>query len=361
MKVLFIGKYFPPFKGGMEDHLYNLCFSLKDQIDFEILVFSHEGKGSIESFFGKRLIRLKRNILLFSTPISFSIFKYVWKFDGDIIHLHEPNPLGALACLLFRQGKKLVVTYHYDVTKQKTLFYFYKFLQIRILKIANRIIVTARNNIIYSNILNQFINKCSIIPLGIDESKFACSDSVLAESNLIKETYQKSIVLFVGRLTYYKGLDYLINAVKDLDCVLLIIGKGEEEKRLKKLAENSNNIVFLSNVDNLLPYYYASDLFVLPSIEKSEAFGIVQLEAMICKLPVICTNLKSGVPEVQIHGNTGLIVEPQKTEEIQKAIQYLLDNPTIRLEFGSASRDRVLMNYTNKRNATAHRELYENL
>lgn len=361
MKVLHIGKYFFPFRGGMEDHLYNLCLSAKDKIELELLVFNHQKGTSIEDFQGCRLTRLSRTIHAFSTPINFSILKYIRQFDGEIIHLHEPNPIAALACLLGSKGKKIVITYHYDIVKQKVMFHLYKFVQHKILGRASKIIVTARNNMIYSKMLPEYQKKCVVIPLGIDVRKFELTEQVKAEAEKISRTYGNNLVLFVGRLTYYKGIEYLLNAVKGLNSTLLIIGKGEEEDRLKKIAAGSENIVFLKNVENLLPYYYASTVFVLPSIEKSEAFGIVQLEAMACKLPVICTNLKSGVPEVQVHGETGLVVEPRNSDALRNAIKFFMENPEQQRAFGIAARNRVLNNFTNEINAQAHIDLYESL
>ncbi len=361
MKVMHVGKYFSPFKGGMEDHLYNLCLSIKDKVQLELLVFNHKKGTSVEQFYGNKLIRLSRDIYAFSTPMNFSILKYIREFDGDVIHLHEPNPIAALACLIGSRGKKIVITYHYDIVKQKYLYLLYKFIQNKILSWSTKIIVTARNNMIYSQVLPKYMEKCVVIPLGIDVSKFELTDQIRTEATQIQDTYKKKIVLFVGRLTYYKGVEYLLKAVVGLDCTLLVIGKGDEEARLKEIAKETDNIVFLKNVEDLVPYYYASTVFVLPSIEKSEAFGIVQLEAMACQLPVICTNLKSGVPEVQVNGETGIVVEPKDSEALRNSIQFFLDNPEEQQKFGVAARNRVLSNYTTEINAKAHIDLYENL
>lgn len=356
-----IGKYFFPFRGGMEDHLYNLCLSIKDKIQLELLVFNNQKGTSEEQFYGNKLTRLSRDIHAFSTPMNFSITKYIRRFDGEVIHLHEPNPIAALACLMASKGKKIVITYHYDIVKQKVLFHIYKFVQHQILKRASKIIVTARNNMIYSRVLTRYMDKCVIIPLGIDIKKFDLTDQIKVEADKIRNTYKNRLVLFVGRLTYYKGVEYLLRAVIGMDCTLLVIGKGEEETRMKEIARDAGNIIFLKNVENVVPYYYASTVFVLPSIEKSEAFGIVQLEAMACKLPVICTNLKSGVPEVQVNGETGLVVEPRDSDALRKSIQFFLDHPAEQQKFGIAARNRVLNNFTNEINAQAHIDLYENL
>lgn len=361
MRVLHVGKYFFPFRGGMEDHLYNLCLSVRGKINFELLVFNHQKGTSVEKFYESKLTRLSRDIFIFSTPMNFSIFRHIRNFEGDIIHLHEPNPIAALACLYGSRRKKIVVTYHYDIVKQKLLFQFYKFIQYRILSRADKIIVTSRNNMIYSGVLSRYTSKCAVIPLGIDINKFSPSDSVIMESEKIRNSYNTPLVLFVGRLTYYKGVEYLLKAVVGLNCTLLVIGKGEEEMRLREIAGNSPNIFFLKNVEDVVPYYYASRVFVLPSVEKSEAFGIVQLEAMACKLPVICTNLKSGVPEVQIHGETGLIVEPRDIAGLRKAIEFFMNNPDQQQKFGIAARNRVMENFTNEINAQAHLDLYEKL
>jgi glycosyltransferase involved in cell wall biosynthesis len=361
LRVLQIGKYFHPFKGGMEDHMFNLCLTLKDEVAFTILVFNHENRTSTESFYGHRLLRLARRFVLSSTPINLRYIAEIIRYKGEILHLHEPNPLGTLGCLLAGRKKRIVVTYHYDIVKQKLMLFFYRPIQRILLERAERIIVTAKNNVNNSTTLQRYAWKCVVIPLGIDQRRFQFTDQIGQMAGEIKRRYSygRGIVLFVGRYTYYKGLDYLIEASGGRDYSVLLIGSGEEEESLRRKSEGFRNIHFLTDVEDVVPYYHASDIFVLPSIEKSEAFGIVQLEAMACRTPVICTNLKSGVPEVQINGETGIIVEPKESQALGKAIDDLLDNPSLISKLGEAAYKRLCTLYTNEANGKSHLKIYE--
>lgn len=344
----------------MENHLYHLCKNLadSDEMNYEILVYNTEKKTVEEEFFGKKLVRASRTFKFGSIPFSFDYLRHIRDYEGDIIHLHEPNPIGTIGYLLFGKKKKLVVTYHYNVGRYKFLFSLYYYLQKRLIKKAEKVIVTAKNNYLYSPVLSKFEEKCTIVGLGVDPEEFTMTDQIQNQIQEIKKKYPGQIVLFVGRLSHYKGIEYLIKAAKDENYTVLIIGQGEKEEMLKNVAGDSKNIVFLKNIDDVKPYYYACDLFVLPSINRSEAFGIVQLEAMICEKPVICTNLKTGVPEVQVHDETGLVVSPENTKELKEAIHSLLSDNEKREKMGKAAKQRVLRHFTVQENSRAHLELF---
>jgi rhamnosyl/mannosyltransferase len=150
--------------------------------------------------------------------------------------------------------------------------------------------------------------------------------------------------LGVGRLVYYKGFEYLVRAMKEVEGHLVIIGDGPLRGELERLAESlgvSGRVSILTDVNDTRPYYQSADVFVLPSIARSEAFGIVQLEAMACSVPVVNTSLDSGVTYVSQHGVTGLTVLPEDSTALGKAINRLLDDPVLRSKFGAAGRQRV--------------------
>ena len=140
-------------------------------------------------------------------------------------------------------------------------------------------------------------------------------------------------MLFVGRLVYYKGLEYLIEAMRWVpDAVLVVVGTGPLRGRLQRLSEQwlgcPGKVVFLGAVaeHDLCAWYHACDVFVLPSVELSEAFGLVQLEAMACAKPVVTTDLPTGVTYVNQHGHTGLVVPRRNSRALAEAINILLDN-----------------------------------
>ena len=158
-------------------------------------------------------------------------------------------------------------------------------------------------------------------------------------------------LLFVGRFVYYKGVDILLKAFRQVhNCELFLCGTGILESELRSLAENLA-VHFLGKLSDadLKAAFADCDIFILPSVQNSEAFGIVQQEAMIYGKPVINTNLPTGVPFVSIHGETGLTVEPGDVQELAKAIQTLADSSELRKIYGENARKRVYDCYESNR------------
>ena len=161
----------------------------------------------------------------------------------------------------------------------------------------------------------------------------------------------EKIVLFVGRLSYYNGVEYLIEAMQSVNAKLLIDGDGKSREKLENMTVSlglEERVKFLGKVSNeLLKYcYQICDVFVLPSVEPTEAFGLVQLEAMAYGKPVINTLLPTGVPFVSIDGKTGLTVVPKNSKALADAINKLLSDDELRKKFGIQARNRVVENFT---------------
>ncbi|MGH7880616.1 MAG: glycosyltransferase, partial [Candidatus Binataceae bacterium] len=154
------------------------------------------------------------------------------------------------------------------------------------------------------------------------------------------------IVLGVGRLVYYKGFEHLIRAMARVAGHLLIVGEGPRHLQLERAARVAGvgaRVSFLGDLsrDELIATYHAADVFVLPAVARSEAFGIVQLEAMACGRPVVNTRVASGVPFVSIDSETGITVEPGAPEALSAALNLLLDDPELRARYGAAGAQRV--------------------
>jgi rhamnosyl/mannosyltransferase len=166
----------------------------------------------------------------------------------------------------------------------------------------------------------------------------------------IRRRFGSRIVLSAGRLVYYKGLEYLIRAMNSVDGNLLIVGDGPMRQKLEAdCAANPiirNRVTFLGRVDDVTPYYHACEVFALPSIARSEGFGIVQLEAMACGKPVVNTLLQSGVPFVSQDGVTGVTVAPGDSTALASALNKLLDDAELRERYGKAALQRVRTEFT---------------
>jgi rhamnosyl/mannosyltransferase len=190
-----------------------------------------------------------------------------------------------------------------------------------------------------------------VIPHGIDIDRFRPTQQVIKESEKIKTRIKKPIILFVGRLVYYKGLEYLIRAMKGVDAKLIIIGNGPQRFKLKimaKLLRVDHKILWRGEVsDEMLPiYYHACDLFVLPSCADSESFGLVILEAHASGKPVVSTDLPTGVTFTNLHQKTGLVVLPRDVVALRDAINHLLSSKALREKYGRRGRERVEREFT---------------
>ena len=364
--ILHVGKFYYPVKGGVENHLYLLCNELKKDYRTEVLAANEKFKGYSEVINGVKVRRLTNLGRLFSMSFCPAMALWLRKIKAKIIHIHLPNPLADFSYLLARPCGKLVVMYHSDIVRQKMLLPLYRPVLFALLRRAEVIIATSRNYIESSYILKKFRDKCVVVPLGIDLERFELTESIKEEVKSIRERFGNNILLFVGRLVYYKGLEYFIEAMEDIPGHLVIIGTGPLEKKLKAMSKRlglQDKITFLYNIsDAELPaYYHASEVFILPSIERSEAFGIVQLEAMACGKPVISTRLDSGVPFVNLDGETGILVEPRSSKEISRAAKLLLADKELRQRLGKKGRERVEEIFTKERVASQIKEIYKKL
>jgi len=198
-------------------------------------------------------------------------------------------------------------------------------------------------------VLPHFRGKCVVIPYGIPPAdSISIAPAAIAA---LRERHGPRVLLAVGRLVYYKGFEYLIEAMRHINAKLLIVGdgplRGELESRIVARGL-SHRVEMLGEIQNheLAPYYMASDLFAFPSIARSEAFGIVQLEAMSCGLPVVNTSLDSGVPFVSRHNETGLTVPARDPAALANAANLLLASSELRARFSAAAIRRVATEFT---------------
>ena len=254
------------------------------------------------------------------------------------------------------------MTYHSDVVRQKTLARVIRPLLTAALKRADAVIVTSRRYAETSSVLRSFIHKCRVIPFGLDSALYEAFDR--ARAGHIRAEYGPQLLLAVGRHVYYKGFEYLIAAMRDVRGKVLMAGDGPLRSRLAALTARhgvDDRVVFLGEVDDLVPYYHAADAVVLPSITRNEAFGIVQMEAMACGRPVINTALDSTVPLVSLHGKTGLTVTPKNVLELASAMSLLLDDECLRVQYGTAARRRVETEFTAEGMTSRTLDLYRQI
>jgi len=284
----------------------------------------------------------------------------------DLLHFHTPNPIGALAILAARRAEPIVVTHHSDIVRQRLLGAPATVAQSWLYARAAALIAATPKHIEHSPVLRRFESRCRVIHFPIDALPYINAPS-LWDAQLPAAWQDEPLVLFVGRLVYYKGVDILLEALGLTPrAVLAIVGVGPLMAPLAERAAMlgiSDRVRFLGSVndDRLRSLYKCARFLVLPSVAPSEAFGMVQLEAMAAGRPVISTDLKSGVPYVNRHGVTGLIVPPSDPQALAAAMKTLLNAETRALSLGQAAQQRVLAEFHVDQVVDAHLELYAGL
>jgi glycosyltransferase involved in cell wall biosynthesis len=345
MKIVHVYKDYYPVLGGIENHVRMVAEEqARRGHDVTVLVTSRGLRGQVSESNGVHLIKAGRLATIASAPISPSLFGWLRRLPCDVAHLHFPYPIGEMAYLAAGRGSRMVLTYHSDIVRQKGLLRVYSPFLRRVLQRADRILPTNQRYVETSPYLQPVAGKCTVVPLGIDLSHFATANAAQVEA--IRRQYGQPLLVFVGRLRYYKGLEYLIRAMQNVQARLLVIGTGPMEKPWKALTGElglTEKVTFLGDVDDadLPSYHYASTVFVLPSSQRSEAFGVSMLEGMACGLPAVSTELGTGTSYVNQDGETGLVVPPGDSDALAKAINRLLSDDGVRARFGQAARQRA--------------------
>lgn len=353
LKVLQINKLYYPVIGGVERIVRQIAEGLDGKTDMTVLVCCEKGKSVVEEVNGVKVIRAGSFGIFFSMPISISFFYYFNKLkkENDIIHIHMPFPLADVAVSCFGYKGKIALWWHSDIVRQKRLMPLIKPFMMKLLRRADRIMVASKSHIDNSEYLGLFREKCVVIPFGVKMGQWSRNADDEAQAHVDEPVK----VLFAGRLVPYKGCDVLIKAFSKVSGArLTIAGNGPLEEELKKQAKELgllDRIHFTGDINDqdLAKAFEECDIFVLPSVMKSEAFGIVQIEAMSRGKPVINTNLPSGVPFVSIDQETGITVEPNDAAGLAEAVQSLVSDGTLRQKYGQAARERAELFFSEKK------------
>jgi glycosyltransferase involved in cell wall biosynthesis len=362
LSVLHVGKFYPPHRGGVETHLRYLVSRQTSQMSVEVVVANDRAVTETELLDGAKITRVATMGSFASQPICPSL---PWKLTGRkdvIVHLHVPNPWAVQAYLMSGHKGKLIITHHADTLGRRQLRRLVNPFVRLAMDRASAIIVTSDRYLASSEELCDFRDKCHVVPLGIDSDPFEAE--VSAKVRAIHERYGKRLVLAVGRLVYYKGFEYLLQAMRDIDAKLLLIGSGPARKQLEIAIQRlkiADKAFLLGAVEDLVPYYKSAMMLVLPSVSRAESFGLVQIEAMAAGIPVINTHIDSGVPEVSLDGITGITVPPKNVPALAGAIRTLLDCPDTRAAYGRAGFARAHAEYSAERMADRTFEVYESV
>ena len=366
MRILHLGKYYAPHRGGIETVVETLCRGERPAADTQALVLNRANQTIEETLHDVPVRRVARIATLGSVSVAPTLPLWLSRADADVIVLHEPNPMALLAYAIARPRVPLVIWFHCQVIRPKLQYkVFYEPLLQFAFRRAVRIVV-ASPPMVDLPPLARFKKKCTVIPFGLERARYRLSGVTASRVQAIRANVKSPIVLFVGRLVPYKGVDVLLDAIKGLDATTVIVGEGPCRVSLMAKAVDSglsDRVRFVGDISDaeLLAWYHACDVFVLPSVTRQEAFGMVQLEAMLCGHPVISTELQTGTSWVNQHERTGIVVKPNNVSELRGALERLCGDRELREQFGDAGRKRVIETFSAETMCQATVALYDDV
>ena len=352
LRPLHFGKLLPPPYAGVEAHVDQLLRALHPTVRGALVACGDPATAvARQAEFPYRLIVERFYGRLASAPVAPGMVAAVRRelASGrcNLLHLHAPNPLGDLAGLLCAGKAPIVLSWHSDVVRQRNLLRLYGPMQRRIIDRADAIVVATPKHFTSSRQLQRpgVEAKLHVVPYGIDFSGLDASlaDPVTTE-RLDRFAAGRPMVLTVGRHIYYKGYEYLIAALAKLrsDAVLVMVGTGPLGDALCLQANElgvADRVLMMGEVNPaaLVAAYHRCDVFTLPSIEPSEAFGIASAEAMACGKPTVVCELVNGVNHLNQAGRTSLTVRPRDVPALADAFDVLLSDSTQRERMGRAA------------------------
>jgi rhamnosyl/mannosyltransferase len=365
--VTHLGKFYPPVAGGMERVLQSLCEGERERgVDSRALVVATSRATILESVNGVPVTRAASWLRVGSVRFAPALIVLLRQVETDILVLHEPNPMALLAFALARPAHRLAVWYHSEVLRPRWRYklIYEPFLRVPFLR-ASRIVVSSPALPEHAAALRAHASRCEVIPFGLDVHPAPAPEGHPAVA-AVRARWSGPLVLFVGRLVPYKGVEFLLRALPDAGVGAVIVGDGPLRSALQDLARQlgvDSRTFFTGAVDDgeVAAWYGACDIFVLPSITRAEAFGLVQLEAMARGKPVVSTRLPTGVPWVNVDGHTGLTVPPGDSAALAEALRRLAVDEPLRRRMGRAARDRFLAEFTRERMIDRTVALYRNI
>lgn len=366
IRICHLAKYYAPFRGGIETHVQSLAKAQAAAgAEVTVVCINHQDQFG-KDVWGSRFARTPRisekdhgvKVERFSKFATFARFdfcsgltEFLNQAGGsfDLLHLHVPNPTLCCALALADSRIPLVVTYHSDIVKQRFTRMPFRVVENKVFSRALCFIASSSNYADSSLVLKPRAGRVKTVPFGLDLQPYqnpsleACSfrDSLLSEAEGLP------LWLCVGRLVYYKGTEYAIRALPKCRGKLLLVGSGPLRTKLESLAKNlgvADRIIWRNHLsdDELIGAYHAATAFWFPSIARSEAFGLVQVEAMASGCPVINTQIKgSGVPFVSLDGMSGFTVDVANPDAIAEAANKLDHDSGLRCFLSQGARDRA--------------------
>ena len=364
MNVVHAAKFYPPVPGGMERVVCDLCEGTADEWNVTVVAASDQVNTVSERLGNVDVVRVAAFGRPASLPLCPSLPWHLAKRHADCLVLHEPNPIAGAALWLHQPAKHLVIWHHSDVLRPRWALPTYtRFVQRALYRRADCVVVSSPTLAARSPLVRS-ARRVAVIPFGIDLRRFARPDPLHPRVEKLVSQSARPRALFVGRLVYYKGVHVLLEAARDWPGSVVIVGDGPLEAELRDRADAlgiADRVHWAGRVadDELPSYYAAADIFVLPSIAPTETFGVSQVEAMASGVPVVSTNLPTGVPWVNQDGVSGLVVEPRDAGALSTALIALARDPGLRARLGEGARRRARADFSRERMVQSFRDLVD--
>jgi glycosyltransferase involved in cell wall biosynthesis len=371
MKVLQVAKFYPPDHGGIEAVARDLSAGfVRHGLEVSVLCAAKRWRHSDEvDASGVRVTRAASMGLWLSTSMAPGLVWQLWRRrrEADVVHVHMPDPLAALAVWLARPAGRLVLHWHSDVVRQRIARHLYRPLERWLLGRADAVVATSRAYADSSPALRDWRHKVVVIPIGAPPPARADPARV---ARLRARHGGRRIVFALGRMTYYKGWEVLVEAARALpdDVAVVIGGGGPGLPRYRALAERAGlppgRLVFTGPLSaaGVEAHFAAADVFCMASTVRAEAYGVAVLEAMARGVAVVATDIPgSGLGWLHRHGVTGLSVPVRDAPALAAALRRLLDDEALRRRCGAAGRARWAAHFTAETMADETVALYRRL
>ncbi len=384
MKVIHLGKYYPPSPGGIETHTRTLVQAQAALgADVRVLVVNHAAPDGRDATFDRftrtpnsvetdgpvRIYRAGRLGCIAKvdvTPRLPTMLRELLRDPPDVWHMHAPNVTMMLAVMANPRLRPLVVTHHSDIVRQRVLKYAVRPLEHAVYRRAARLLSDSPPYIDGSEVLQKFRSKVEALPLGLDLTPFLRpSPAAVDQAERTRKRYPGPVWLTVGRLVYYKALDVALRALKDVPGTLVVMGTGPMEAAWRRLADElgvADRVDWRGRTsdDELVGAYHAATALWFPSNARSEGFGLVQVEAMASGCPVVNTAIPhSGVPWVCPDGVAGLTVPVNDPAAFAAAARRLVDDPALRAGLSAAAREQAVARFDHLVMAEQSLAIYE--
>jgi rhamnosyl/mannosyltransferase len=366
MRVVHLGKYYPPSPGGIETHTQTLCRAQAALgCDVTAVVVNHADRHGRDVTFSRtvrtldaegtdgpvRVVRVGRYANVAKLDVAPGLVAAVRREarrGAGVFHLHAPNPAMMLAALAVPAARPLVITHHSDIVKQRVLRVGFGPVERAAYRRAALVLSDSPGYIDGSPLLQKLGGQVKVLPLGLDRTPFAePSPAAVAAAAELRARHPGPLWLCVGRLIYYKGFHVALAALKRVAGTLLVSGTGPLEAQLKRQADDlgvADRVAWLgrTSMDQLVGCYHAAAAFWFPSVARSEGFGQVQVEAMASGCPVINTAIPgSGVAWVSRHDREGLTVPVNDPAALAAAAERMVGEPGLRDRLAAAGRARA--------------------